>query len=428
MNDNTSISRRPLVGDPGSRRTALKAAAAASLVAAMAPLARAQAGSIKIGMTVPTTGRFAFAGLGQITAAKLAFDKVNASGGIQGRKLELLIRDSRNLPEEAVKNVRSLVSSDGCSIILSAEGTSGAMAVNESLRDMKVACLQMSSEGSSLTADPKKFNPLIFRVARQGIHDAIAGGAVVSKIAKDRGVKRWATCAPDYAFGRDTTQQFLEYLQHFGGKIDLVAQVWPKFGAPDFTEVVTKLLSSNCDAIHSLCFGGDLISLVEQGNLYGLFKGKMAVLPLYSDYGVIDTIKQQPRDVVVQNRYNSAYPATPENKKWYEDFVKLGGTKPHNWAWQTGAAAQFVVNGLTATKGDPDAAKFAQAIRGTTANVPFGLDGKVTLRAEDNTLVNYPMAYGVGIPSEPFVKGWVTADWGVIFEQEAIWKKKNGFV
>lgn len=412
-----------------TRRVLLKSAAASAVIGAAPSLVCAQASTIKIGMSAITTGRFAYAGLGQVVANKLVFDQINAAGGIEGRKLELIVRDSRNLPEEAVKNVRSLINSDGCTIIISAESSSAAAAINESLRDTKVTCFQVNSEASSLTADPKKFNPLVFRVARQGIHDAIAGGAIVSRLARERGLTRWATAAPDYAFGRETTQQFIDYYQYFGGKMEVVAQVWPKFGAPDFTEVVTKLLSSNCEALYSLCFGGDLISLVEQGNLYGLFQNKLSVMPLYSDYGVIDTIKQQPRDVIVQNRYNWAYPATAANRKWYDDYLKLSsGSKPNNWSWQSGAAAQFIVNGLRATKGDTNPVKVAAAIRGTSAQVPFGLDGKVTLRAEDNTLINYPMAYGMAVSAEPFVKEWISADWKVILEQEAAWKKKQGYV
>lgn len=412
-----------------TRRALLRTASATAALAGVPILLRAQSGTIKIGMSAVTTGRFAYAGLGQVVATRLLFDQVNAAGGIEGRKLELIVRDSRNLPEEAVKNVRSLISADGCTLIMSAESSSAAAAINEGLRDTKAACFQLNSEASSLTADPKKFNPLVFRVARQGIHDAIAGGAIVSRMAKERGITRWATCAPDYAFGRETTQQFIDYFRHFGGKMDLVGQAWPKFGAPDFTDVVTRLLSSSPQAIYSLCFGGDLISLVEQGNLYGLFKDKLAVLPLYSDYGVIDTIKQAPPSVIVQNRYNRGYPDTAVNRKWYDEFVKLsGGPKPHNWAWQTGAAAQFIVDGLRATKGDTDPVKVAAAIRGSSAQVPFGLAGKVTLRANDNTLINYPMAYGTAIGAEPYVKDWVSADWTVIQEEEAAWKKKQGYV
>ena len=411
-----------------TRRSVLRTTAAAAALAGMPALLRAQTGGLKVGMSAVTTGRFAYAGLSQVVAMHTVFDQVNAAGGIDGRKVELIVRDSRNLPEEAVKNVRNLVSSEGCTLVVSGESSASAAAINESLRDIKAACFQVNSEASSLTADPKKFNPLIFRVARQGIHDAIAGGSIVSRIAKERGITRWATCSPDYSFGREVTQQFIDYFRQFGGKMDLAVQAWPKFGTPDFTEVVTRLLASNPQGIYSLCIGGDLISLIEQGNLYGLFKDKLAVMPECSAYGIADAVKQLPQNAIATNRYNRTYPDTPANQKWYEDFLKLSkGAKPTNWAWQTAAAAQFIVDGLRATKGDTDPSKVAAAIRGSSARVPFGLDGKVSLRAEDNTLIHYPLAYGSVIGAEPYVKDWMPADWALILEEEAKWKKKQGY-
>ena len=44
--------------------------------------------------------------------------------------------------------------------------------------------------------------------ARQGIHDSIVGGSYAAAIAKAKGLKKWATCSPDYAYGRDTTGEF----------------------------------------------------------------------------------------------------------------------------------------------------------------------------------------------------------------------------
>ena len=412
-----------------TRRDLLRGATAVAAVAGFPALVRAQSDSIKIGISAVTTGRFAYAGLSQVVAVRMLFDQVNASGGIGGRKLELVVRDSRNLPEQAVKNIHSLIDSEHCTLIISGESSSAAAAINDGLRgSTAAACFQVNSEASSLTADPKKFNPLVFRVARQGIHDAIASGATVSQLVKGKGIKRWATASPDYSFGRETTQQFIDYFRHFGGTMAVAVQAWPKFGTPDFTDVVTRLLSANPQAIYSLCLGGDLISLIEQGSLYGLFQNKLAVIPQYSDYGVIDVVKQPLAGVLVENRYNEGYPNTVANRTWYQDFLKLsGGSKPTNWSWQTSAAAQFIVNGLRATKGDTDPVKVAAAIRGSTAEVPFGLNGKVTLRAEDNTLINYPIAFGTSIAAAPYVKDWVAADWGLILEQEAAWKKKQGY-
>lgn len=417
----------PWTDSSATRRDILKMGAGSAAMLTFPAVARAQTGAIKVGMTTPMTGKFAIVGIGNAAAVRMVFEKVNAAGGINGRRLELITRDDRMLPEEAVKNVGAFINTDGCSVVMVGASSAVAFAVNESLRGANVVCFHVTSETPELTASPKNRNPLMFRVSRMAVHDAIATGEVMSKIAERRGVKRLATAAPDYQFGRDLTELFLEYFKLFGGKASVVSQTWPKLGQSDFTDVVTKLLSANCDAIYSPCFGADAISLVEQGNLYGLFEKRTVFMPLLSDFGVIDVIKQLPSYAVVQNRYNPTFPATSANRQWYDDFRKVANIKPHNWAWQSGAAAVFLVNGLKATKGDPDPTKVAKAIHGASAEVPFGLNGRVTLREGDNTLINYPLGCGIAQSADPFVKDWIAADWNLILEQEAAWMKKRGF-
>ena len=88
----------------------------------------------------------------------------------------------------------------------------GAFAVHEVARDLGVLCIHTNSETSALTADPKQHIPNAFRTARQGVHDSIVGGSYAAAIAKAKGLKKWATCAPDYAYGRDTTSEYVTYL------------------------------------------------------------------------------------------------------------------------------------------------------------------------------------------------------------------------
>lgn len=408
------------------RRTLLKAAGGTLLGTPF--IGQAQTGSIKVGVTTIMSGRLALVGASNVGALKLLFDRVNAAGGIQGRKIELVVRDSRALPEEAVKNVRSLVTTEGCNIIVAGEASSAAAAVNEAVRGTEVLCFHTNAEYSALTADPAQRSPFVFRTARQGIHDAVGSALRFSAIAKEKNISRWATCSPDYSFGRDVTQQFLDYFKIFGGTMTLVSQSWPKLGQADFTEVVTKVLSSNCDAIYSLCFGGDLISLVEQGQLYGLFNRRTSFMPLLSDYGVIDKIKQLPENSYTGSRYSYVYPATPQNKSWYDAFVRANEIKPTNWSWQTGLAGQLIVNALTATGGVPNVDRMAQAIRGATVDVPFGLNGKVTMRASDNTAIRYPLGFGAAQAKEPYLKDFQSADWERVLEAEADWKKKQKYV
>ena len=222
------------------RRTVL----AASAALAVPRIARAAANPLKIGIPTILSGPIALLGTSSRGAIQPEIDRINAAGGLLGRQIQPIYRDSKGQPQEAARVARELVNTDGCEILLDAEASSGAYAVQEVVRDLGVLCLHSNSETSSLTADPKLRVATAFRCARQGVHDAIVGGAHSAKVAAAKKLSKWATCSPDYAFGRDTTAQFLDFLKHFKPDIEVISQGWPKLGAPDFTEVITKILQA----------------------------------------------------------------------------------------------------------------------------------------------------------------------------------------
>ncbi|HKU99932.1 MAG TPA: ABC transporter substrate-binding protein, partial [Vineibacter sp.] len=161
-----------------SRRRLIKAAGASAAVATAGfpAILKAQGGgTIKIGVPTILSGRVALLGTSSVGGLKTVFDKVNASGGIGGKKIEMVVRDSKGQPQEAAKVTRDLINNDGCQIIIDAEASSGAFAVHEVIREVGVLCIHTNSETTSLTADPKLHVPTAFRTARQGIHDAIGG-------------------------------------------------------------------------------------------------------------------------------------------------------------------------------------------------------------------------------------------------------------
>ena len=66
-------------------------------------------------------------------------------------------------------------------------------------------------------------------------------------------------------------------------------------------------------------------------------------------------------------------------------------------------------------------------MRGLTIKSPFGADGTVTMRAEDQTLIGYAIGWGTTIPNEPYVPDVKSGDWKKIFALEAEWKKSKGY-
>jgi branched-chain amino acid transport system substrate-binding protein len=50
------------------------------------------------------------------------------------------------------------------------------------------------------------------------------------------------------------------------------------------------------------------------------------------------------------------------------------------------------------------------------------------MRAEDQTVVGYAIGWGTTLSQPPYVADVKPADWGVIFELETDWKKRNGYI
>jgi branched-chain amino acid transport system substrate-binding protein len=407
-----------------TRRTVL-AGGTASLLAAPW-VARAEANTLHIGMQSIFSGPIALLGTSSRNALMIEQERINAAGGFLGRPIEFVFRDSKGQPQEAARITRELVNSTGCELLIDAEASSASFAVQEVVRDLgNIACLHTNSETSSLTADPKIRAPTAFRVARQGVHDAVAGSIHLAEYANAKKLDKWATCSPDYAYGRDTTAQYLQFFKQFKPDVEIVTDAWPKLGQPDFTEVITKLIQAKPQALFTLLYAGDLSAFVNQGNIYALFS-QMTVATPNVDYPVLAAIKNLPTGIQSATRYLETFPDTPANKEWGQAYLKKWNERPTNWSWQQSVAMHFYEEAIKKTN-SLDAKALAAALTGMKINSPFGADGTITMR-DDHTTIGYAIGWGQTTPKEPFIIDVKAADWGKILELETEWKKQKNYI
>jgi branched-chain amino acid transport system substrate-binding protein len=408
-----------------NRRALLKGAAAGTVGILAAPMvARADSKSIKVGMTTILSGRVAQLGTSSRNALMIEVEKINAAGGLAGRQIEMVIRDSKGQPQEAARIARELINTEGCELLIDAEASSGAFAVHEVARDLGMLTLHTNSETSALSADPKLHLPNVFRACRQGVHDSIVGGVYAAKVAKTKNLTKWMTTSPDYAYGRDTTAEYVSYIKHFNPDVEIVGEAWPKLFQPDYTEVLTKILQTKPQALYSCLWGGDLTAFIDQGNIYALFQQTETFAVNMADYTALTAVKNLPKGIHSGDRYIKSFPNTPENAAWGDAYRAKYNEYPTNWSWQNAAVVHFLAEAAKKAN-STDGAKLAEVLKGLTIASPFGADGNLTLRAEDHTLVGYAIGWGTTIPTEPYVTDLTAGDWKQIFELEAEWKKKN---
>ncbi len=177
------------------RRNVLRASAAASL-ASLSPFTFGQGKKpIRIGILIPLTGATSQFGATMSLAAKLAADEINAAGGVNGRKVEVVIEDDQSNPEAAVRAARKLIDVDKCVSI----GGSYASAVTSAIAPMcwegKVV-LETSSGADSITRLPHQ--GYVFRTSPT----VTLQGTRVGDFAVELGSKRMFFMGPQTPFAQ----------------------------------------------------------------------------------------------------------------------------------------------------------------------------------------------------------------------------------
>ena len=235
---------------------------------ALIPAAAAAESPIKIGFPMPLSGPASVYGVPITKGAEMAVQEINASGGIMGHKVELLTRDSKASADEAVRLARELIIKNGVDFLSGTLTSAEAPAVSTIAKENKILFVAPTAKTIQLVA-PANLHPYIFRLASNTDIDGRTGASIVAQM-KD--VKRVATIAPDYAYGRDAVGAFVEYIKKARPDIEIVDQQWPKLGQADFTPFITAQMSKKPDAVFCDVFGGDFVTLVKQATPLGYFK------------------------------------------------------------------------------------------------------------------------------------------------------------
>jgi branched-chain amino acid transport system substrate-binding protein len=92
--------------------------------------------------------------------------------------------------------------------------------------------------------------------------------------------KTIAVINQDYAWGRDSWEIFINTLRAMKPDVQVVAELFPKFGSADFSSEVSRLQALNPDVILSTSWGGELDTLIRQASQRGLLKSSTWVMPL----------------------------------------------------------------------------------------------------------------------------------------------------
>lgn len=221
--------------------------AVASLTATAVPANAAEVGvtssAIKLGMTLPMTGT-ASLGYNKIPgAAKAYFDYLNANGGVNGRKITLVVKDDRYVPTEAVARTNELILKDKVMALLAPLGTANVKAVASSVNPARrgVPVLFVNT-GFSGFADVKKY-PTTYAILPSYIMEAkIMGQYIKENFAG----KKIGLLYQDDDFGSDALAGFKTAGINFAVKVPYASG---SQGAAAAAGWITKFKDAQADVV-----------------------------------------------------------------------------------------------------------------------------------------------------------------------------------
>ena len=231
-----------------------------------APLYAEAQKPIKVGMPLPLSGPPALFGDPASKGAMMFVDELNAKGGVLGRKIELIVRDSKADANEAVRIAREMILKDNVDFLVGTLTSAEGPAVSVVAKENKIVFIAPIPKTDQLTA-ADKLHPYVFRVAANTTIEGRSAAEIVAKWP----VTKVATIAFDYAYGQDVTRAFVDQIKKIKPSVQIVDQQWPKLGEQDYNPFINAQMAKKPEAIFSSIWGGFFVTYSKQAKALGVF-------------------------------------------------------------------------------------------------------------------------------------------------------------
>ncbi len=220
---------------------------------------------VKIGLDDPLTGTYAALGKNELIGCQYAVERINAMGGILGRKIEFLNEDSTSGEVgTAVQMARKLIERDKVDFLLGNVNSAMALAMGQVSNELKTLHIVTGGHTDAVTGTACHWN--VFRVCDTTQMEANAVAATLIKVAG----KRWYYITPDYSFGH-TLQASMEKAAATLGGSKVGGDLVP-LQLTDFSAYLKKAQAANPDVVIFLVQGEDMVNALKQAVQFGLDK------------------------------------------------------------------------------------------------------------------------------------------------------------
>jgi branched-chain amino acid transport system substrate-binding protein len=217
----------------------------------------------KIGSMQPLSGAAAAGGQTALVGIQMAVDRINKSGGILGRPIELIVADYESKPDVGRRKAEKLVSEDMIDVQVGGFLSNVCLACMPVWDEYKV--VNMIGVCLDTTITTTKCNRYSFRPFDYAPAQAVAFAPyLVNKLGKS-----WHIAYADYSWGQSTKDAYADEIKKAGGTI--VGTTGIPLGTADMTSFLSKI-NGDFDGLFGIFFGKDGVTIGNQAYDLGLTK------------------------------------------------------------------------------------------------------------------------------------------------------------
>ena len=300
---------------PGMTRRQIVQAGLAASVVATAPGYMRTAGAatpIKIGIPTVITGGYAVLGSHVMRTAKLVKKMRDESGGVLGRPIEFLFKDSKGDPATCVRKCQELVERDECRIFTGVVVSSEARAIMPKLEEWNSFFISHGNGDGRLTAE--LLVPNFFRANTS----APMGARTLALFLKNAEQNDFYAIGSDYAWGHSSVGAFEKQIQNVGK--NFAGKVFAPVGNKDYSTYITKIMQSKAQGCYVALQGDEGRAFYSQAQQYGLAERVTMVTEIVAQAN-IRALGKDSVGLVGSSRYPFTYDI-PENKAFVKRFTE----------------------------------------------------------------------------------------------------------
>ncbi len=321
------------------------------------------ADTIKIGVITALSGELAGFGISSQRAAQLVADEYNAKGGINGKKIEIIVADDQCKPEISPSAATKLLSQDVVAVV-GALCSGATKAVLPIFTEAKVVLISPASSTPDLTLDGK--SPYFMRTIG---HDYMQSEVGTEFIGKELKAQKVAVLNDNTEYGSNYAKVTINNLKKNYPSVKIVLSESVTPGATDYSAVVRKVGRSGADVLVWGGYHADLSKIAAGLHEFGYDNIKIVAADAVKDDEYI-----QIAGAAAENTYASAPADTSANalsKKATQAHIKKYKANPGTFFENAYAATQAIANAIEKSK-STNSDDLVKALRSEKVDTPVG--------------------------------------------------------